>query len=534
MHLSGYVGCLIFARKTVKPVKTGATAKWIVAVIAGFVVIGILFGVYLWTRWPYRGREVLPALAQTFSSTIQVGSYQRFYFPHPGFVAHNVILRLHGSTNIPPLAAVDTLTATGSYVDFILGPRHLHALDIQGLHVQIPSSGTSENGTQFLSGSSSPSAAIVDEITANQSVLEVNTGQGKPPLRFFIHTLTLKDVSASKPMSYKVAFTNPVPPGELTAEGRLGPLKRNDLGNTPLSGKSRLTGADLGVFRGIAGKLQGEASFHGLLSRVEIQGSTDVPDFRVGQGQPEYLATRFHAYVNGMQGSVSLQKVQATAGHTMIDVSGEIDRQQGWRFAFAVAGGRVQDLMGMFAHDGAPVTGAATLHAEAFVPPQHEHFLKALQISGAFALSGLHFTQAQTQQTINGFSQRASGTGPKKKEANAAAEAPIVASELKAQNVTLRNGVAQFTNLAFATPGADADGLGNFNLLNKRVDVTGTLHMVTDLSHATTGVKSILLKPVDPFFKKKDQGTVAPVHLSGTYDHPIVGLELPGDKNTRQ
>ena len=245
MHLSGYVGCLIFARKTVKPVKTGATAKWIVAVIAGFVVIGILFGVYLWTRWPYRGREVLPALAQTFSSTIQVGSYQRFYFPHPGFVAHNVILRLHGSTNIPPLAAVDTLTATGSYVDFILGPRHLHALDIQGLHVQIPSSGTSENGTQFLSGSSSPSAAIVDQITANQSVLEVNTGQGKPPLRFFIHTLTLKDVSASKPMSYKVAFTNPVPPGELTAEGRLGPLKRNDLGNTPLSGKSRLTGAGL-------------------------------------------------------------------------------------------------------------------------------------------------------------------------------------------------------------------------------------------------------------------------------------------------
>jgi hypothetical protein len=24
------------------------------------------------------------------------------------------------------------------------------------------------------------------------------------------------------------------------------------------------------------------------------------------------------------------------------------------------------------------------------------------------------------------------------------------------------------------------------------------------------------------------------VHLSGTYDHPIVGLELPGDKNTRK
>jgi AsmA-like C-terminal region len=534
VHPTHHVGALISSGKTVKSAKPGAATKWILAVIAGFVVIGILFGVYLWRRWPYRGREVLPALAQAFSSTIQVGSYQRFYFPHPGFVAHNVVLRLHGSTDIPPLASVDTLTATGSYIDFIFGPRHLRVLDIEGLHVQIPASGTSENGTQFLSGPSSPSAAIVDEITANQSVLEVNNGEGKPPLRFFIHTLTLSDVSASTPMSYKVAFTNPLPPGELTAKGRLGPLQRNDLGNTPLSGKFSLTGADLGVFHGIAGKLQGEASFHGLLSRVEILGSTDVPDFRVGQGQPEYLATRFHAYVNGMQGSVSLQKVQATAGHTRIDVSGEIDRQQGWRFAFAVAGGRVQDLMGMFAHDGAPVTGAATLHADAFVPPDHEHFLKALQISGAFALSGLHFTQARTQQTIDGFSQRASGTGPKKKEANAAVEAPIVASELKAQNVTLRNGVAQFTHLAFAIPGADADGLGKFNLMNKHVDVTGTLRMDTDLSHATTGVKSILLKPVDPLFKKKDQGTVAPVRLSGTYDHPTVGLDLPGDKSTKK
>jgi hypothetical protein len=235
-----------------------------------------------------------------------------------------------------------------------------------------------------------------------------------------------------------------------------------------------------------------------------------------------------------MQGSVSLQKVQATAGHTRIDASAEIDRQQGWRFALAVAGGRVQDLMGMFAHDGAPVTGAATLHADAFVPPEHENFLKALQISGAFAVSGLHFTQAQTQQAIDGFSQRASGTGPKKKEANAAAEAPIVPAELKAQNVTVRNGVAHFTKLAFAIPGADADGQGNFNLLNEHVDVTGTLHMVTDLSHATTGVKSILLKPVDPLFKKKNQGTVAPVRLSGTYDHPTVGLDLPGDKNTKK
>jgi hypothetical protein len=516
----------------VAPVKIGAVQKWIVTAIAGFVVLSIPCGVYLWRRWPYRGREVVPTLGQTFSSTVEVGSYKRFYFPHPGFVAHNVVLRLHGSTNIPALATVDTLTATGSYLDFIFGPRHLHALTMEGLHVQVPASGTAENGTKFLSGPPSPSTTIVDKITADQSLLEIGTGQGKPPLRFVIHALTLRDVSASKPMSYRVAFTNPVPPGELTSEGRLGPLKRDDFGSTPLSGKSTLTGADLSVFHGIAGKLQAEDSFHGLLSHMEITGSTDVPDFCVGRGQPEHLATRFHAYVDGMVGSVTLEKVQATAGQTKIDVSGEIDPKQGSRIAVAVPSGRVQDLMRMFAHDGAPVTGAATLHADAFIPPEHKHFLKALQIKGTFAFSDMHFTQTKTQQTINGLSQRASGTSPKKKEANADAQAPAVAAELKAQNVILRNGVAQFTNLSFTIPGANADGRGSFDLLNKNVDVTGTLRMDTDLSHATTGVKSLLLTPLDPLFKKKHEGTVAPVHLGGTYDHPTVGLQLPGDKKS--
>lgn len=42
------------------------------------------------------------------SSTVQIGNYERFYFPHPGFVAHNVVVRLHGSTYILLLVTVDT------------------------------------------------------------------------------------------------------------------------------------------------------------------------------------------------------------------------------------------------------------------------------------------------------------------------------------------------------------------------------------------------------------------------------------------
>jgi hypothetical protein len=106
----------------------------------------------------------------------------------------------------------------------------------------------------------------------------------------------------------------------------------------------------------------------------------------------------------------------------------------------------------------------------------------------------------------------------------------MVAAELNAPHVIVRDGVAQFTDLLFTIPGANTDGLGRFDLLNKQVNMKGTLRMVTDLSHTTTGIKSLLLKPVDPLFERKHAGTVAPVQLSGTFAHPTVGLQLPGDK----
>ncbi len=81
--------------------------------------------------------------------------------------------------------------------------------------------------------------------------------------------------------------------------------------------------------------------------------------------------------------------------------------------------------------------GTATLSGEAFVPPEHKPFLKVIQIRGAFTLSDVRFAHLQTQQAVNSFSQRASGTAPRKKETNSDAEAPMVASVLKASNGAL-------------------------------------------------------------------------------------------------
>jgi hypothetical protein len=82
----------------------------------------------------------------------------------------------------------------------------------------------------------------------------------------------------------------------------------------------------------------------------------------------------------------------------------------------------------------------------------------------------------------------------------------------------------------FTTPGATARGGGTYSLLNKRIDLHGKLAMQASLSKAAGGIKSLLLLPLDPFFKKKNAGAVLPVKITGTYSHPTFGVSLTGGK----
>src|SRR6185437_13607786 len=58
-----------------------------------------------------------------------------------------------------------------------------------------------------------------------------------------------------------------------------------------------------------------------------------------------------------------------------------------------------------------------------------------------------------------------------------------VISDLRG-HVSLRDGVARFSNLSFKVPGADARLNGTYNLLTEAVDFHGTLKMDTKFSKA--------------------------------------------------
>ena len=87
-------------------------------------------------------------------------------------------------------------------------------------------------------------------------------------------------------------------------------------------------------------------------------------------------------------------------------------------------------------------------------------------------------------------------------------------SSLQGQ-VSVRNGIVSTQRLTFQVPGATADMHGTFAFHTGAAHLTGQLRMDSDLSHAATGFKSVLLKPLAPFFKKKNAGAAVPIAVTG-------------------
>ena len=74
---------------------------------------------------------------------------------------------------------------------------------------------------------------------------------------------------------------------------------------------------------------------------------------------------------------------------------------------------------------------------------------------------------------------------------------------------------------------------GTYNLLTETIDLHGSLRTDSEPSKSTHGVKTLLLKVLQPLFKKKRAGYMMPVRITGTYDHPSFGLDLGNPDSKR-
>ena len=84
----------------------------------------------------------------------------------------------------------------------------------------------------------------------------------------------------------------------------------------------------------------------------------------------------------------------------------------------------------------------------------------------------------------------------------------------------------RFQSLLFDVPGANVDLTGRYGLRDAQLDFTGTFAMEAPISKAAGGgIASVLLKPIDPLFRKHGKGAVLPITIKGARTQPKFGLE---------
>ena len=498
--------------------------RWI-AIAAGVAVLAAI--IFLLRYFPFSEKEVTDSLRETFPSEIQINRFRTVYFPHPGCKAEGVTFRSVSSPkNSVPLVSIQALTINGSYADLLWRPHYLAKVFLDGLRVHVPPLGDAG----AFNGGYTDSRITIGELVANGAVLEFARASNRPAMRFDIHELSLGRISAKDGMSYRVAMHNPEPPGEIKAAGHFGPFEASDPGQTAVSGSYSFERGDLSVFHGIAGIVESQGKFSGPLRQVNVAGTSDIPDFEVVRsGHAARLSTRFQLVVNGTTGDVALNSVNAAYFNTAINAHGSVADKEGWdgKFTsldFTVRDGRIQDILRLIVREKRPpMSGVTNFQAHVTVPPEGKPFLQEVTLQSEFDIGDGYFENPRRQQSVNELSQTARGQ-KKAKENGQAVAAETVASQVHG-HTDLRGGVANFTDLMFKIPGADARMHGTFNVLNEKIDLHGTVKMDAKFSQSTSGIKSILAKVLDPFLDK-EHGSVVPVLVDGTYSDPHFGVDL--------
>lgn len=509
-------------RPTGEDGKTPRSRRVIILTVVAAVLL--VSAAILWVRfWPFGQNSVVQDLAEASDSRVQVQSFRAIYFPHPGCTLRGLTL-IHGSDTAHPLIAIEKLTIEGSYLSMLA--RHVSRITAEGLRIFVPSQASQPFHTQR-------STISIGEMVANGAILEfAGHDPDKPPLRFDVPEATLRDIGWKGALAYRVHVHNPEPPGEVTASGKFGVWNQDNPGQTPVSGKYRFEHADLSVFHGIAGMLSSGGEFAGTLGHIDISGTTDTPDFKVTSGgHPVELIADFSAYVDATHGDTFLKRVDAHFGKTRVVATGSIagtvhGKGKTALIDFSSDNGRIEDMVGLFVKASrAPMSGAVTLQAKVEIPPGREPFLKKFRFRGNFGIGGGEFSKPSTQQGVNKLSAGARG------EKNAS-DPQTALTDLTGRAV-INNGVTNFSDLSFGVPGASARMQGTYDLINYKIDLRGQMKVQTKISNTESGAKAVLLKMIDPFFKKRKKGEILPVRIGGTYDHPTFGLDLK-DKKAQQ
>jgi hypothetical protein len=498
--------------------------SYIIALVTGFLSLALAGVALLLAFWPFRYREVHPLLQQTFHSKVEMKAYHRTYFPHPGYVAEDVVFYRHGDTQIPALATIDRMTVVGSWIDLLVHPHMLYQIRLSGLHVQIPPSGTVARRMDFDQGvvSSSRQKIEIKAVIADGTTLDFLREHGTPPLRFHFPTLEVYNVKPDQPLTFSAKVVIPRPPGTVLANGSIGPISTNNYAQTPLSGAFSLSAADLSKLQGVSGTAAATGHYSGTFSKIEVLGQAAIPDFRAGSAQPVPINADYHLTVNATNGDVEIQNARVKSRTSVISARGSVaGSPKKLSVTITTRDSPLGDLLKIIQQGSPSVTGTVSFKAAVNMDGGPGELLQRMHLQGNISLAHLGFIKADTQQAMDAFSSRVRKGPPGDSQNNPTR----VTAEAWSQTRFL-NGIAYFPDVHVAIPGAQARVHGDLNLINGNLHMIGKVVLERDISHAATGWKSLMLKPLIPFFRHKSAGAIVSIAVTGTPRHPRVSQDL--------
>jgi hypothetical protein len=503
----------------------------VIIVIAATLAAGTVF---ISSNWPYRHRKIAPMLEDVLASQVTFSNYHRTYFPHPGFVATGITMRRRSAPNLPPLGSIETMVVEGSWFDLLMLRERVRVVDVTGLHVVVPAIGSPANHEDFPPGSSSdftgPDTRI-ERFVVHKSLLDIMRTDGRR-FSFPIAELEIRNLHKGDAMTYAVDMRNAFPTGSIEAHGGFGPINAKDMGSTPVSGDFTFLSVNLHEVGDVRGTLDSRGHFRGVLEAIEAQASSDTPDFAVANGKPTPVQATIQCTIDGTNGDLKIHAIESKIGATDVHAQGSIaGSPKITNLDIAVTNGRVEDVMRPFIHNDLPISGPVWLKSDASIGPPGDGFLERLRVDGVFDVPAERISNRNTEKSVSEFSQRAQGNtnGSDKNSGGNGSGATDALSSVKGP-VAIRNGIASTTRLTFQVAGAEADLKGTFNFHNSKAHLVGDLKMEADISHAETGFKSWLLKPLDPFFKKKHAGAVVPIAVTGTEGSYKISQDLTHTK----
>lgn len=509
-------------------------------IVAAIIVVAIILSLPIALTPSLRDR-LTEALGQRFESDVDLASLRVSILPRLRVSGEGVVLRHKGRTDVPPLITVASFTAEASVWGLIGRPVRLTNVRIERLEVNVPPGGVDlDDAESGRSGSppqqaqpeqqgaegASESPLVIDTLVAGRAVLKVlRRDPGKTPRVWEIAHLSMQRAGSNEPWPFQAQLTNPVPPGQLDVRGTFGPWNAAQPSETPLGAAFEFRDADLGHFDGIRGVLQSTGQFTGILKRIEVTGTTDVPEFALDDvGQPVPLTTRFAAIVDGTNGNTWLRPVGAQLGKSSLTARGGIVEHEGQdgrtiELDIVMPDARIEDVLRLAVKSSSPaLVGGLKLKTKFLLPPGKGDAIEKLQLDGSFEIASARFSEGGLQAKMNELSQKAQG------EAGSGKPPDRVASGFAGRFV-MKNGVIRFSNLSFAVPGARVNLTGTYAIKSEALDFRGTVRMDAKLSELTTGFKSVLLKAVDPLVRRKDV-TVIPITVTGNAEQPKFGLDV--------